>query len=289
MEFAPRPKCRCSHTGRTAVGPRCSEKNQVMTDFKDHFSKQSDIYFKYRPSYPTELYVYLSSLTETHELAWDCGTGNGQAAVSLTQYFQQVYATDPSEQQINNAIPNPRIVYKVEKAESCSLPDHAADLITVAQALHWFDFDQFYAEVQRVLKPDGVFAAWTYSLPYISAEIDTVVQHFHDHILEGYWQYENSLVNQEYATIPFPFDELPSPDFKYEREGSLEDLLGLLRSWSGVQRYAHQNGVNPVKKIESTLMDVWGSPDKKRLFYWKIFLRAGKNCNKTSNSGSASQ
>ncbi|MDX1672399.1 MAG: class I SAM-dependent methyltransferase, partial [Balneolaceae bacterium] len=185
-----------------------------MTDFKDQFSKQSNAYKKYRPSYPDALFEYLSTLTEEHELAWDSGTGNGQAAFSLVDFYTDVYATDPSEEQIENATPHPNITYRVERAEDCSLDDASVDLVTVAQALHWFDFYAFYAEVKRVLKEGGVFAAWTYGRPSINRNIDGLIRYFHDELLEGYWRYENRLVDLEYVTLPFPFKELSTPQFE---------------------------------------------------------------------------
>ncbi len=246
-----------------------------MEKFKDNFSRQSESYNKYRPTYPQELFEYLSSLSQKHDLAWDCGTGNGQSAIGLANYFEKVYATDPSEQQILNARPHPKIIYKVEKAECSSLPNNSADLITVAQALHWFDFGKFYTEVKRVLKSDGIIAVWTYGLPKISTEIDTLILHFHDTIVGGFWQRENQFVAEEYKTIPFPFNEIKTPSFQFQKEITLEDLKGLLFSWSATQRYIDQNGENPILKIENDFQNLWKKPDGTKLATWQIFLKVG--------------
>ncbi len=247
-----------------------------MESFKDNFSKQSDAYQKYRPSYPQEMFAYLSSISQNHDLAWDCGTGNGQSAVGLANYFEKVYATDPSESQISNTEANPKIIYKVEKAENSSLKKNSVDLVTVAQALHWFDFDKFFSEVKRVLKPTGIIAVWTYGLPQISLEIDNLILHFHDNIVGGFWQKENQIVSEEYKTIPFPFKELETPSFQFQKEIALEDLKGLLISWSATQRYKDQNGTNPLSIIERELQDIWKDSQEPKRATWKIYLRVGK-------------
>lgn len=229
----------------------------------------------YRPSYPEEMFTYLCSISKKHELAWDGGTGNGQSAIGMANYFQKIYATDPSEQQIANAAGHSKILYKIEKAENVSLPNHSVDLITVAQALHWFDFEKFYAEVRRVLKPKGIIAVWTYGLPQISTEIDKLILHFHDNVVGEFWQKENQLVSEEYKTIPFPFKEIKTPKFKYYKEITLEGLKGLLSSWSATQRYKDEKGENPVLYIETDLNTLWKNSEETKLTTWNIFLRVG--------------
>ncbi|MES2560962.1 MAG: class I SAM-dependent methyltransferase [Bacteroidota bacterium] len=246
-----------------------------MHPFKDYFSKQSDIYAKYRPQYPPELYAFLASKTAAHNKVWDCGTGNGQAAVDLTQYYQEVFATDPSEQQIVNSTPHPQVTYAVEKAERSSLPDASVDLITVANAMHWFDFELFYAEVKRVLKPDGIIAAWSYALPFISEEIDPIVYNFHHGVLNDYWVAENRLVEKEYSTIPFPFKEHLHPEFYSYKEMDLVDTIGYFNTWSAVQRYIATNHINPTDEFAKALSNVWGYPETKRIMRWKLALKIG--------------
>jgi ubiquinone/menaquinone biosynthesis C-methylase UbiE len=246
-----------------------------MMIFKDNFSKQSDIYVKYRPHYPTELYSYLSSLTEKHELAWDCGTGNGQAAVGLSAFYNEIIATDPSEQQIKNCLPNQRVKYLVEKAESSSIQSNSADLLTVANALHWFDFGAFYKEAMRVLKKNGIIAAWTYRLPVISPEADKIVEQYHYRTLNGYWLPENGLVEKEYATIPFPFKQISSPEFFCEKVMDLKDFIGYLNTWSATQRFIQENKFNPTEPLEKELSDVWDTDSKKQVT-WRLILKVGK-------------
>ncbi len=136
--------------------------------FKDHFSQQAGDYAKYRPDYPEALFEFLAKTARGHELAWDVGTGNGQAALGLTKYFDRVLATDPSEKQIQNAVRHAQISYSVASSVQTNVPSRNVDLITVAQALHWFDFNAFYREARRVLKPDGLIAVWCYGLNEIT-------------------------------------------------------------------------------------------------------------------------
>ncbi|MEO8399023.1 MAG: class I SAM-dependent methyltransferase [Ignavibacteriaceae bacterium] len=248
-----------------------------MANFKDNFSKQSNEYLKYRPTYPIELFEYLSSLTKGHELAWDCGTGNGQAALSLTNYYKKVIATDPSEQQIKNAAIHPKITYKIERAEHTDLKENSVDLITVAQAIHWFNFDEFYAEAKRVLKSNGIIAVWTYALPLISKEIDEIVKDFHDNIVGEFWQYENQLVIEEYAAVPFPFPQLSTPIFKIQKNLSLNDLLGFVNTWSALQRFIDAKGYNPIAKLEEKLSKFWSNADEEKVTDWRIILKVGRN------------
>ncbi len=247
-----------------------------MNLFKDNFSKQSNEYLKFRPTYPDELFKFLSSLTDEHELAWDCGTGNGQAAVGLTDYFERIYATDASEKQIENAMRHEKITYVVEQVEHTSLKNHSVDLITIGLALHWFQFDRFYPEVQRVLKPNGVIAAWTYRLPSISNEIDIIVRKFHDEVVDEYWQPENRLVDQGYKTILFPFKEIEVPQFEMHKKWYLKDLVGLVGSWSAVQRIINQTGKDPVPELEAELNKVWGDGSKKEI-KWELILKVGRH------------
>jgi len=246
-----------------------------MITFKDNFSQQSDIYVKYRPQYPVELYSFLSSLTEGHELVWDCGTGNGQAAVGLAAFYDRVVATDPSEQQIINALPHDRVQYAVEKAEQTSLPDHCADMVTIANALHWFDLDVFYREVRRVLKPGGVVAAWAYGIPTIEPAVDALLHKFHFGILDSYWRPENRLVEQEYRTIAFPFEQVVCPGSYSEKMMSVTDMIGYLNTWSAVQRFINEQQYNPTDQLAEELRRIWQEEEVKTV-RWKLILKAGR-------------
>ncbi len=247
-----------------------------MADFKDNFSKQSDEYLKYRPTYPEELFKYLSEITPGRHIVWDCGTGNGQAAVGLTKYFDNIYATDASERQIANAFQHEQISYKVEQAEKTGLKDKAADLVTVAIALHWFEFDLFYKEVYRVLKPGGIIAAWTYRLPTISPEIDEIVRKFHDEVVDEYWQKENRLVEGGYETLPFPFEKIDAPAFEMRKQWSINDLVGLVSSWSAIQRLIAKTGKDPIPQLVNELKKVWGNTEERKEVVWKLILKVGR-------------
>ncbi|MAO09340.1 MAG: SAM-dependent methyltransferase [Flavobacteriaceae bacterium] len=194
----------------------------------------------------------------------------------MTNYYKKVYATDPSEQQLKHAVPHKQIEYRVEKAEKTTLAAASADVITVSQALHWFEFDRFYTEVNRVLKPDGILAAWTYGIPKISEAVDTVITYFYDTILNGYWKPGNQLVAERYATIPFPFQEVESPTFTIEKPLSLDDVIGLLTSWSAVQRYINRNdGQNPIDEIKGSLAKAWKKGGNLKASEWEICMRVG--------------
>ena len=243
--------------------------------FEDHFSRQSQLYAQYRPKYPDKIYAYLASIAPGRSLAWDCGTGNGQAAVGLAKYFDRVYATDASAEQISLARAHDRVEYQVEPAEHVSLHASSADLVTVAVAIHWFNFDEFYREVRRVLKPDGILAAWTYSLTEISPEIDQLVQQYYSEILHGYWPERIHYLEEKYETLPFPFKEIPSPSFEMKAEWDLTQFAGFLDSWSATQRYKAQMGHHPLEKIWDDLAEVWGNGS--RLVRWPLYFKIGRN------------
>lgn len=245
-------------------------------EFKDNFSKHSSIYRTFRPEYPDALFEYLALLSPSQSLAWDSGTGNGQAARGLAKYFEQVIATDPSASQISNAPEHPKVIYKVEKAEESSREDNSVDLVTAAQALHWFDLEKYYQEVRRVLKKNGIIAVWSYHIGVISPEVDKLVHDFHKE-LDPFWNYENRLVDDEYTTIPFPFPPIQSKEFYMTKEVTADDWLGLIRSWSAVQRYIDEKGTNPVELIEEPIKKAWQNGPKIRKATWRLFLKVGQN------------
>ncbi len=250
---------------------------QKMATFKDHFSRQADSYAKYRPHYPPELFEYLASVAPGRELAWDCGTGNGQAALGLAPYFSRVVATDASAEQLSNAFQHEKVAYRMAPAEDSGLDAASVDLITVAQALHWFDLPRFYAEAEWVLKSGGVLAAWAYILCRISPEVDEIVDRFYFEGVGPYWPKERKLVDDGYTSIPFPFDELQPPAFTIELSWSLPDLLGYLRTWSPTKIFIERNGYDPVEGIESDLREAWGEPeDVQKRTLWPIKMRVGR-------------
>ncbi|MBL4801651.1 MAG: class I SAM-dependent methyltransferase [Emcibacter sp.] len=247
-----------------------------MAAFKDHFSKKSGDYSKFRPSYPPELYLYLSQICADHDTAWDCATGTGQAARGLADYFNCIVATDASEKQIANVSGPDHIFFRVAAAEKSSISSSTVDLVVVAQALHWFAHDGFYQEVKRVLKPDGIFVAWTYNLLVISPEIDRIIEKLNTDIVGEYWPSERQLVNDNYRTIDFPFQEITIPSFAMETEWSLEHLMGYLGTWSSVARYRAAKGQDPLQDIMADLSVIWGCPKDTKRIKWPLSFRAGR-------------
>ncbi len=244
--------------------------------FKDLFSKQSLEYQKYRPLYPPELFKYLASLTREHQVAVDLGTGNGQAALALTPYFQKIIAIDPSEKQIALAHPHERIDYRVGPGESLHLPDHSVDLITIAQAFHWFKHDLFFQEARRVLKNNGVLAIWVYNLCKVTPQIDTVIFNFYDHLLGPYWEPERRLLEENFHSIHFPFTELQSPAFSMTLPWTLEQMIGYLGTWSALQSYRNQEGEDPLPELQHNLRSLW-SPEEVKEVHWQIHPRIFRN------------
>jgi ubiquinone/menaquinone biosynthesis C-methylase UbiE len=244
--------------------------------FEDHFSKQSQLYAQYRPKYPEEIYAYLASIAPGHSLAWDCGTGNGQAAVGLAKYFDRVVATDASAEQISRAYAHPKVEYHVEPAEHVSLDGSSVDLVTVAVAIHWFNFDEFYREVKRVLKPDGVLAAWTYNLTEISPEIDPLIKRYYHEIVGDYWPERIRYLEEEYKTIPFPLEDILPPTFAMQADWDLNQFAGFLDSWSATQRYREQKGQHPLERIWDQLVADWGNENVPSQVKLPLHFRIGR-------------
>jgi SAM-dependent methyltransferase len=246
------------------------------TPFKDHFSGGAAEYTRYRPTYPPGLFAWLSGLNDRHYLAWDCGCGNGQAAIGLAPYYDRVTATDPSRQQIENAIPHERVGYRVAPAEDSGLDPSSIDMVVVAQALHWFDFERFYAEVCRVAAPGGVLAAISYGEVRISGAPDLVVSRFYHDLVGPFWPPERHYVDEHYTTIPFPFVEIDAPSFEMAMEWDLVQLAGYLGTWSAVKEYKRLQGVNPLELIAEELAAAWGDPVRVRRISWPLALRVGR-------------
>jgi SAM-dependent methyltransferase len=243
---------------------------------QDHFSTLAAVYVRHRPRYPEALFTYLAGLCAERKLVWDCGTGNGQAAIALAEHFERVVATDASPQQIAHAPSHDRVTYSVEPAEAVSLEPKTVDLVTVAVAVHWFDHARFYAEVRRVLKPGGVIAVWTYHLPAINPAIDRVLQTYYAGVLWAYWPPEIMLLHDRYRTLPFPFLELDPPSFSMPLEWDLGELAGFLSSWSAVRPYQSAHGMHPLETVWDDLSQAWGPADGKRQVVFPLHIRVGR-------------
>ncbi len=244
---------------------------------QDLFSARADLYAKHRPHYPAALLDHLASLAPARNLAWDCGTGNGQAAQGLAPHFHRVIATDPSASQLNRAARHQRITYLLASAESPPLAYESVDLVTIAQALHWFDLDPFYAAVRRVLRPRGVIAAWCYGLPEVTPDVDEALQRFYRQTTGPFWSAGRQWIDDCYRTIPFPFRELNGPPgFACLADWSLPDYLGYLGSWSAVEAYHKKHGEDPVSQVADTFSVAWGGPKLIRPIRWPIYMRIGR-------------
>lgn len=246
--------------------------------YKNYFSRQADDYARYRPRYPNALFEALVTLVSERKLAWDCATGNGQVALGLAPYFEHVYASDASEAQIARAFLHEKITYSVAAAESAPFQDGSIDLITVGQALHWFDLEKFYPIARRVLKPTGILAVWcygSYEISDVAESVRTLLQDYSEAI-EPFWPPEIQLVEQRYQTIPFPFEEVPISPFSFEASWDVDALLGYLRSWSATQLYAAQYGETYFQNFSARLAEAWQSPQTARPIRWPIYTRVGR-------------
>jgi len=243
---------------------------------KDLFSGHADTYAKYRPSYPLALFDYICSFVHNKDRAWDCATGNGQAAVALSDYFSHIDATDISQKQIDNAIPRKNISYHCCPAEATPFESNSFDLITVAQAYHWLDWNKFAKEAERVAKRDAVVAVWGYHLVHLDDEkINNLILHFYRDITGPFWDAERKYVDEYYRTVDFPYELLPVKQFTTELEWEKSHLLGYLESWSAVQHYTKQKGHAAIDLIRPELDRLWDD-NKSRIIRFPVFMRIGR-------------
>ena len=247
-----------------------------MSEFKDHFSSASGRYAAYRPDYPAALFAWLAGQCAERDTAWDCATGSGQAARGLAPHFRQVVATDASTEQICHAGHHPAIDYRVAPAEASGLADRCIDLVTVAQAAHWFDLSAFYAEAARVLKAGGAIAVWGYGRMLLPGEMDAPFQRFYAETVGPYWPAERALIDDAYRRLDFPFMEIEAPAFAIEVAWTLPRLLDYLSTWSAVKRYQAARGHDPLPPLLAELAPLWGDPETARALQWPLFLRAGR-------------
>ena len=244
--------------------------------FRDYFSAQAKEYALHRPVYPQKMFDYLASLAPSKELAWDCGTGNGQAALALAENFQHVIATDASAAQIESAFPHEKIEYRVEPSENTTIASNSIDLITVGTAVHWFDFEAFYQEVRRVSKQNGILAVWTYHFPVIEPEIDRWLEHFYWDTLSGFWPERIHYLEERYKTLPFPFEEIKPPEFEMQAIWELDNMAGFLASWSAVRNLVEAQGESAFDKPIKELERIWKKGTRKRKFRWPLHFRIGR-------------
>ncbi len=241
------------------------------------FSVSSDQYARYRPLYPPALFQYLAELLENPVVAWDCATGSGQAAVLCAEYFQQVIASDISAAQVQQAYAHPSAFYCVTAAEMPAFKSHSFDLVMVAQALHWFNLDVFYAEVRRLLKPQGILAFWGYGFFNIDLHLDGLLDEYLLKIIEPYWSKENRILQSGYRRVPFPFEEItPTPSFELSLQWDLPRMLGYLSTWSALKRHQAETKTDLLSDLHNRLLPFWQEDEIKTLTM-PLYLRVGKN------------
>lgn len=246
------------------------------TQFNDHFSGQAAAYQKYRPAYPVTLYEYLASLAPSRQLAWDCATGNGQCAQNLSPHFQRVIASDASAQQIEYTKQSNNVEYRVLAAERTDILEHSIDLITVAQALHWFDIPAFFKEARRVLKDQGIISAWTYNLLNVDDDINKIILYLYRDLLGNYWPEERKTVENGYRDVDFPFVRIESKPFNMTACWSLSELLGYLETWSAVQIYRSSLNADPLLIIRDNLISAWGDDSQRKKISWPLSVMIGR-------------
>ena len=243
---------------------------------KDLFSQQSDLYARYRPTYPKELYDHILSFVKEKNTAWDCATGNGQAAVVLADHFKKIIATDISAAQIDKAIKKDNIEYSVCSAESTPFEENTFDLVTVAQAYHWIKWKEFKKEVSRVCKPGAIIAIWTYYRNTTGdKKIDDAVYSFYENVTKPYWDEARKYVEEKYSSVEFDYDLLPVKDFETILNWQREDLIGYISSWSAIQKYIKVNGHSPIPIIEEEINKLWPEDEVKKVSF-PIYLKLGR-------------
>ena len=248
-----------------------------MKPYADHFSRLARAYASCRPGYPEELFDYLAGLGSRHELAWDCAAGSGQATIPLARRFSRVIATDISAAMLEQAPRHPAVEYRAAPAEASGLGAGTADLVTVAQALHWLNPATLYPEVARVLLPGGVLAVWSYGVQYLDEPaLDSVIRRFYADIVGPYWPPERRHVESGYRTLPFPFPELEPPVLAIKELWSLAQLLGYVGTWSATQRFREAVGHDPLDQLGPDLAQHWGDPSVSRAVRWPLSLRVGR-------------
>lgn len=252
--------------------------NNPKETFNDQFSNHAALYAKARPMYPPELFSWLANLAEEKDLAWDCATGNGQAAMGLAAHFKTVIATDASQAQLDQAKPHPAIKFKQSMAEDCAAIRNASlDLITVATAAHWFDLDRFYTEVRRTLKPGGLLAIWSYAGNTVNPQVDEIVQDLLNNTLGSSWPIQTRANWQyKYTTLPFPYELITTPVFQCEATWSFDQMIDYINSWSGVRIYRTETGLDPVAAIYTDLRTAWGPAKTLHDCIWNLYLKVGR-------------
>lgn len=246
---------------------------------RNWFAEGGRAYADFRPSYPASLAAQLAELTPSTYLAVDVGCGNGQFTTTLGDAFDEVIGLDPSEEQIANAAPHPRVEYLQAPAEALPgrIHDGSASLVSVAQAAHWFDLPRFYDEVTRVSTDGGIVALLCYGILHIDdPAIDDRAQRFYADDLDAYWPPTRHLVEREYRDLPFPFEELEFRAPSIEKNLTLDALLGYFSTWSAVRAAREAGQEHLLEDVGRDLAELWGDPSTERRTTWPIGGRVGR-------------
>ncbi len=242
---------------------------------RNWFDQGGKNYARFRPEYPPELARFLASVSPGTARAVDVGCGNGQLTVQLAAHFDEVLGADPSADQIANAAAHPRVGYVCAAAEQLPLADHSAQLITAAQAAHWFDLPRFYAEARRIGAPHAALALVSYGVPRMDEDLGPRFSRFYRDEIGPYWPAERRLVDSGYADLPFPFDDRPSPPMDIRKAWNLDDLLGYVSTWSAVRRAREAAREDVLRGFAADLAALWGDPARTREVRWPVNMRLG--------------
>lgn len=248
----------------------------ALSEFSDHFSDRAARYAAHRPTYPAALVDFLASAAPRTRLAWDAGCGSGQLSTSLARRFERVVATDSSAEQLANAPRHPNVHFVRARAEASGLRERIADLAVTAQAAHWFDLDDYYAEARIVGRPGGVIALVSYGVPTVDESIDRVMHRFYGDTLLSYWAPERRHVEDGYRSLPFPFEEIEAPRMEIHVEWTLTDLLGYVATWSAVRALEKAKGHPAIQGFRLELAHAWGSHVSTRSIRWPLSMRVGR-------------
>lgn len=228
-----------------------------MTENRNTFGLAAGDYRSFRPTYPDNLFRFLVSLCQSTGSALDCATGSGQAAADLAKYFDRVAAFDSSQAQVDAAGTDPIIEYRVGTAEALPFADEKFDLVTVAQAAHWFDLQSFYERLRGVVKPSSVIAIWGYSYCKVDTQVDAIVAAQLLKPIEPYWAEGNRVIMEKYRTIYFPFSEVRWPGFSARYAWTRAAFVNYMRTWSAYKRYVADKNLDPMPGLDAALAVLW--------------------------------
>lgn len=242
------------------------------------FSYDSSKYTHYRPQYPDGLFEYLRTLLDDKKgLVLDCGAGSGQGTQGLSRYFAYVIATDLSFELLAQAPSLQNVLYVQSSAEHLAIRSRSLSLICVAQALHWFSLDNFYGEAKRVLKSNGVIAAWCYNQAIIEPSIDQVIRKVYQKMSSAQNpSQERQYLYEHYQTILFPFKRIITPFFNIEMSWNLIQLLGYISTWPSLLEFQKRFGVNLLNEVKEELFSAWGDPICQKQITWPLNLLVGR-------------